>query len=117
MGRRRAPPVSGNTGKPFDEPTTQKTPALRVALRRAPAASQRSTVFPDTLFARLLADRLAGTQRSWFKLALTCSSLVRRQRLQVGDGFMNVLGAKVPARRLLNRLQTHRLENRILGVG
>jgi len=31
----------GNTGKPFDEPTTQKTPALRVALRRSPAVSPR----------------------------------------------------------------------------
>jgi hypothetical protein len=50
-------------GKPFDEPTTQKTPALRVGLRRAPAVPPRSTVFPDTLFARLLADRLAATQR------------------------------------------------------
>jgi len=36
----------GNTGKPFDEPMTQKTPALRVALRRAPAASPCSTVLP-----------------------------------------------------------------------
>jgi hypothetical protein len=36
----------GNTGKPFDEPTTQKTPALRVAFRRAPAASPRSAVLP-----------------------------------------------------------------------
>jgi len=76
----KAQPVSGNTGKPFDEPTTQKTPALRVALRRAPAASPRSTVLPDTLFAvgtlslPTLADRLAATQRSWFNLALTCSN-------------------------------------------
>jgi hypothetical protein len=36
----------GNTGKPFDEHTTQKTPALRVALRRAPAASPCSTILP-----------------------------------------------------------------------
>jgi len=36
----------GNTGKPFDEPTTRKTPALRVGLRRAPAVSPRSTVLP-----------------------------------------------------------------------
>jgi len=27
-----------------------------------------------TLFGRRLADRLAATQRSWFNLALTCSS-------------------------------------------
>jgi hypothetical protein len=63
----------GNTGKPFDEPTAQKTPALRVVFRRAPAASPRSTVFPDTLLARLLADYLAGTQRSRFNLVPTCS--------------------------------------------
>jgi len=36
----------GNTGKPFDEPRTQKTPALRVVLRRAPAASPRLDVLP-----------------------------------------------------------------------
>jgi len=46
VGRRRAQPVSGNTGKSFDEPTTKKNPALRVALRRAPAVSPRSTVLP-----------------------------------------------------------------------
>jgi hypothetical protein len=69
----------GNTGKPFDEPTTQKTPALRVALRRAPAASPRSTVLPDTLFAvgtlslPTLADRLAATQRSGLNLITACS--------------------------------------------
>jgi len=74
VGRRKARLVSGNTGKPFDEPTTQKTPALRVAFRRAPAASPRSAVLPDTPFARLLADHLAGTQRSRFNLAPTCSN-------------------------------------------
>jgi len=36
----------GNTGKPFDELAAQKTPALRVGFRRAPAASPRSTVLP-----------------------------------------------------------------------
>jgi len=36
----------GNTGKPFDEPTAQKIPALRVVLRRTPAVSPRSTVLP-----------------------------------------------------------------------
>ena len=35
--------VSGNTDEPFDEPTAQKTAALRVAVRRAPAVSQGST--------------------------------------------------------------------------
>ena len=63
----------GNTGKPFDEPMTQKTPALRVALRRAPALDRISY----TSFARLLADRLTTTQRSWFKLVPTCSRVSR----------------------------------------
>ena len=74
----------GNTGKPCDEPTTKKTPALRVALGRAPAVSPRSTVLPDTLFARLLADRLAATQRSHFNLALTCSTLNVAPNLDTG---------------------------------
>src|SRR6185312_13645543 len=57
LGRRKAQPVSGNTGKPFDEPRTQKTPApsglrsggpprrrrarpyCRYALRAAPGGS------------------------------------------------------------------------------
>ena len=64
---------SGTTDEPFDELAVQKTTALRVAVRRSPAVSPRSTVLPDTLFARLLADRIAATQRSWFNLGLTCS--------------------------------------------
>ena len=61
--------VSGNTDEPFDEPTAQKTTALRVAVRRAPAASQGSTDGPASLFAVhtlslwTLADHLAGRQR------------------------------------------------------
>jgi hypothetical protein len=46
----------GNTGKPFDELTAQKTPALRVAFwtgARGVAALDRIS---DTLFARLLAE-------------------------------------------------------------
>jgi len=88
VGRRKARLVSGNTGKPFDESVhsdsvwTQKTPALRVAFRRAPAASPRSAVLPDTPFARLLADHLAGTQRSRFNLAPTCSN---RAFASIGD--------------------------------
>jgi hypothetical protein len=68
----------GNTGKPFDEPAMQKTPALRGCVpvdARGVAALDRIS---DTLFARLLADRLTGTQRSRFNLALTCSSANRR---------------------------------------
>ena len=78
MGRRKAQPVSGNTGKPFDEPMTQKTPALRVAFwtgARGVAALDR---IADTLFARLLADRLARTQRSGYNLVQTCSYEARR---------------------------------------
>ncbi|HKQ10101.1 MAG TPA: hypothetical protein VJS85_02835, partial [Rhizomicrobium sp.] len=45
-GQKKGAARIGNTGKPFDEPTTQKTPALRVALWRAPAVSPRSTVLP-----------------------------------------------------------------------
>ncbi|HEX4637735.1 MAG TPA: hypothetical protein VH189_16250, partial [Rhizomicrobium sp.] len=45
-GQKKGAARIGNTGKPFDEPTAQKNPALRVALRRAPAASPSSTVLP-----------------------------------------------------------------------
>jgi hypothetical protein len=65
-GRRRAKVVAGTTGEPFDEPTTQKRPALRVASGRAPASLRRSTDVPASLFAARLADRLAGTQRRLF---------------------------------------------------
>ena len=59
----------GNTGKPFDEPTAQKTPALRVAFRagaRGVAALGRIADTPfavGTLSLPTLADRLAATQR------------------------------------------------------
>ena len=39
---------------------------------------------PDTLIARLLADRLAATQRSHFNLALTCSTLNVAPNLDTG---------------------------------
>jgi hypothetical protein len=41
MGRRTAEGRIGNTVEAFDEPTRQKRSALRVALRRPPAASPR----------------------------------------------------------------------------
>src|SRR6516162_7909492 len=59
VGRRRAKPVAGTTGEPFDEPTTQSPPALKgcaragarfvapldrcpcIALRVAPGGSPR----------------------------------------------------------------------------
>ena len=59
----------GNMGKPFDEPATQKTPALRVAFRRAPGGVAALGRIADTPFAvgtlslPTLADHLAGTQR------------------------------------------------------
>src|SRR6185437_4561191 len=73
VGRRRAQRVAGTTGKPFNEPTTQKTPALRVALWRAPAVSPRSTVLPIR-FSRG-SWRTASPQRNavdsiWSQLAL-----------------------------------------------
>ena len=69
----------GNTGKPFDEPTTQKNPALRVGLRRAPAVSPRSTVFP--IRPSRGSWRIAAPQRNavdfiWSQLALVYSQLV-----------------------------------------
>ena len=69
----------GNTGKPFDEPTTQKNPALRVALWRSPAVSPRSTVFP--IRPSRGSWRIAAPQRNavdfiWSQLALVYSQLV-----------------------------------------
>jgi hypothetical protein len=74
----------GNTGKPFDEPVhsdsvwTQKTPALRVALRAGARGVAALDRIADTLFAQLLAVRLAGMQRSGFNLAPTCSTLASK---------------------------------------
>src|SRR5687768_16055567 len=65
--------VAGTTREPFDEPTTQKRPALRVACGRAPASLRRSTDVPASLFAARLADRLARTQRRLFPYGRTCS--------------------------------------------
>src|SRR5687768_11148489 len=58
--------VAGTTREPFDEPTTQKRAALRVACGRAPASLRRSTDVNASLFAARLADRLARTQRRLF---------------------------------------------------
>src|SRR5687767_12589696 len=58
--------VAGTTREPFDEPTTQKRPALRVACGRAPASLRRSSDVPASPFAARLADRLARTQRRLF---------------------------------------------------
>ena len=63
----------GNTGKPFDELTTQKTPALRVGLRRAPAASPCSTVLPirpSHGFWRIASPQPNAVDSIWSQLAL-----------------------------------------------
>src|ERR1700753_1712255 len=57
---------SGTTDKPFDELTAQQTTPLRVPARRTPAASRGSTDGTASIFASLLADRLAGRQRRLF---------------------------------------------------
>ena len=51
---------AGTSGKRRDTPCRLAGAALRVAPRRTPAASRASTVFPDTLFGPLLADRTPG---------------------------------------------------------
>ena len=48
---------AGTSGKRRDARCRAESAALRVAPRRPPAASRASTVFPDTLFGPLLADR------------------------------------------------------------
>ena len=63
----------GNTGKPCDELTTQKTPALRVALGRAPAASPRSTVLPirpSRGFWRIASPQRNAVASIWSQLGL-----------------------------------------------
>jgi hypothetical protein len=57
---------SGTTDEAFDEAAAQNAPALWVALRLTPAASRRLTDGTASLFAALLADRLAETQRKLF---------------------------------------------------
>src|SRR5688572_22594813 len=67
--------VAGTTREPFDEPTTQKRPALRVACGRTPASLRRSTDVTASLFAARLADRLARTQRRRPHMTGSCSGL------------------------------------------
>ena len=57
QGRNGAPRDAGTSGKRRDARCRPETAALRVAPRRPPAASQASTVIPDTLFGPLLTDR------------------------------------------------------------
>ena len=60
QGRRGAQRDAGTSGKRLDAPCRPDSVALRVAPRRPPATSRASTVFPDTLFGPLLADRTPG---------------------------------------------------------
>ncbi|MGA7710692.1 MAG: hypothetical protein WCA81_02230, partial [Rhizomicrobium sp.] len=54
-GQEKGAERSGTTVKPFDEPTVQMTPALRVGLRRSARGVAALDRIADTLFARLLA--------------------------------------------------------------
>ena len=54
-GQEKGEARSGTTGEPFDEPTAQNAPALRVLFRRAPAVLRRSTDVTASLFAPRLA--------------------------------------------------------------
>ena len=58
----------GYTGKPFDEPTTQKTPALRVAFAAGARGVAALDRISDTLFAsvrcRYRPWRIASQQRN-----------------------------------------------------
>ena len=60
QGRRGAQRDAGTSGKRLDASCRPESAALRVVPRRPPAASRASTVFPDTLFGPLLADRTPG---------------------------------------------------------
>ena len=59
-GKERRAARCGASGKRIDAACRPESVALRVAPRRPPAASRASTVFPDTLFGPLLADRTPG---------------------------------------------------------
>ena len=59
-GQERRAARCGASGKRRDARCQPDSVALRVAPRRPPAASRASTVFPDTLFGPLLADRTPG---------------------------------------------------------
>ena len=65
-GQEKGAARRGTTGKPFDEPTTQKAPALTGCVPAGAHGVPALDRIADTPFARLLADRLAGTQRKRF---------------------------------------------------
>ena len=80
---------SGATDELFNAPVAQKTAALRVAVRRAPAVSPGATDGPASLFAWLLADRHAGRQRRLFP--------GKKNMLKAGLIAMRARGGKRPA--------------------
>src|SRR5688572_31051759 len=84
--------VAGTTGEPFDEPTTQKRPALRVAWGRAPASLRRSTDVTASLFAARLADRLARTQRRLFLYERNMLSMKARVFVTLKNGVLDPQG-------------------------
>jgi len=63
MGQEKREERIGNTVKRFDKPHRALWPALRALLRRPSAASDASTVLPDTLFGVLLASGSPQQQR------------------------------------------------------
>ena len=92
MGRRRAQPVSGNTGKLFDEPTTQKAPAFAGCV---PAAARGVAALDRISRYALRAApgvRLARTQRSRFNPVPTCSSFLEQSAADSqAFGIRNIL--------------------------
>ena len=72
-GQEKGAERSGTTVKPFDEPTVQMTPALRVGLRRSARGVAALDRIADTLFARLLAfapPQPNAAASTWSQLAL-----------------------------------------------
>ena len=92
QGRRGVQRDAGTSGKRFDAHCRPDGAALRVAPRRPPAVSRASTVFPDTLFGPLLADRTPGRNagRDFGEkcglarsVAAAASGTGRRRRLEI----------------------------------
>ena len=80
-GQEKGEARSGTTGEPFDEPTAQNAPALRVLFRRPPAVLRRSTDVTASLFAARLAvaspqQNAAESIRSQLALALEIESIM-----------------------------------------
>src|SRR6185312_14836434 len=94
-GQEKGEGRSGTTDEPFDEPTTQKTPALRVALRRAPAVSPRSTVLPIRSSRgswRIASPRRNAVESIWPQLALRPTPDQKLDREKLDHLVVLVLG-------------------------